>query len=53
MATLGPGASASERLQAFGTGEFMFVRFRLGWPLERVVDAWCEFVGALTASGTR
>jgi AcrR family transcriptional regulator len=112
-APLGPGAPATERLQAFGTGylhllerhadlilaagrsefdgrgpyqlyathvaillreaapqldaeacarslmatlapsEFTFVRFGLGWPLERVIGAWCEFVAALTGPGTR
>jgi AcrR family transcriptional regulator len=110
---LGPGAPATERLQAFGTGylrllerhadlimaagasefdgrgpyqlyathvaillreavpqldaeaaarslmatlaprEFTFVRFALGWPLDRVVTTWCEFVAALTGPGSR
>jgi AcrR family transcriptional regulator len=110
---LGPGAPATERLQAFGTGylhllerhadlimaadasefdgrgpyqlyathvaillreaapqldteaaarsvmatlaprEFTFVRFGLGWPLDRVVGTWCDFVAALTGPGSR
>jgi AcrR family transcriptional regulator len=50
---LDPEAAARSLMATLAPREFTFVRFRLGWPLERVVDAWCEFAGALTAPGTR
>jgi AcrR family transcriptional regulator len=50
---LDPEAAARSLMATLSPGEFLFVRLRLGWSLERVVGAWCEFVAALTAPGTR
>jgi AcrR family transcriptional regulator len=50
---LDPAAAARSLMATLSPGEFLFVRLRLGWTLERVVGAWCEFVAALTAPGTR
>ena len=46
--------AASRSLMAtLAPREFVFVRRGLGWTLDRVVDAWCEFVSALTERGSR
>jgi AcrR family transcriptional regulator len=50
---LDPDTAARSLMATLAPGEFLFVRFRLGWPLERVIDSWCAFVRALTGSGTR
>jgi AcrR family transcriptional regulator len=50
---LEPVAAARSLMATLSPQEFLFVRLRLGWTLERVVGTWCEFVAALTAPGTR
>jgi AcrR family transcriptional regulator len=50
---LNPETAARSLMATLAPGEFLFVRLRLGWPLERVVDSWCEFVSALTGRGSR
>jgi len=50
---LDPETAARSLMATLAPGEFTFVRFRLGWPLERVADAWCDFVAALTGRGSR
>ena len=46
-------AAARSLMATLTPSEFTFVRFRLGWALERVVQTWCEFAAALTAPGSR
>jgi AcrR family transcriptional regulator len=46
-------AAARSLMATLAPSEFVFVRFGLGWPLERVTETWCEFVAALTARGSR
>ena len=50
---LDPETAARSLMATLAPGEFLFVRLRLGWTLERVVDSWCEFVSALTGRGSR
>src|SRR4051794_25807315 len=46
-------AAARSLMATLAPSEFIFVRFRLGWSLERVIRTWCEFVAALTGPGSR
>jgi AcrR family transcriptional regulator len=50
---LEPDAAARSLMATLAPQEFLFVRLRLGWTLERVVKTWCAFAEALTGSGTR
>jgi AcrR family transcriptional regulator len=47
---LDPEVAARSVMATLAPGEFLFVRFGLGWPLERIVDGWCGFAAALTGS---